>query len=132
MKNQIEGGRPENGGGDEDGEAEDCNEDEGDSAHAGLFTKLLPKLRAKLLRSDTLRVQRLQSLHAHFSALQGSNTLRGSSSGRERGDGRDVTGDGGAPDRLLVEVWVGTMRRVDDQLDAIGFDQIHRVGGGLP
>jgi len=56
-----------------------------------------------LFRSDSLRMQGLQSLHAHFSTLQRGDALRGGSGSGERGDGRDVAADGGAANRLLVE-----------------------------
>src|ERR1700693_2785953 len=67
MENKIESGRTEDGSGDEDGKAEHGGDDERSSGHARLFC------------SDALRVQRLQSLHAYFSALQGGDTFRGGS-----------------------------------------------------
>src|ERR1700686_2041456 len=106
MENKIESGRTEDGSGDEDGKAEHGGDDEWTSGHARLFC------------SDALRMERLQSLHAYFSALQGGDTFRGRSGGGERRNGRDASGDCGATDRFLVKEGVGTVRGVDNQLDA--------------
>src|ERR1700674_4996409 len=86
---------------------------------------------ARSFCSDALGVQRLQSLHAHFSTLQGGDTFGGGSGGGERRNGGDAPGDSSAADRFLVEVGVGTVRRIDNQLDAIGFDQVDRVGAAF-
>jgi len=83
--------------------------------------------RALTPASYSFRVQRLQSLNANFSALQGGDSFGGSAGGGERRDGRDAGGNGRAANCFLVKVRVGAVRRIDDQLNAIGLDQIDGV-----
>src|SRR5215475_11457232 len=72
-----------------------------------------------LLSGDSFRVEMLESLHPYLSPLQGCDTFGGGAGGRERGDGGDAGSHRGATDRLLVEPWLGTVRRVDDQVDSL-------------
>src|ERR1017187_6771274 len=81
--------------------------------------------------SHSLGVQGLQSLDTHFSALEGGDAFGGGAGCGERGDGGNAAGDCGSADRFLVEIRVGAVRRVDDELDAVGFDQIDWVGAAL-
>src|SRR6266481_2281208 len=56
MEDKIKGGRAVDSRGNQEGKTKDCDDDKRGSGHARLF------------RRDALRVQRLQSLYAHFSA----------------------------------------------------------------
>ena len=76
-------------------------------------------------------MQRLQRLHPHLSALEGGYAFGGGSSGAQRGDRRNAGGDGGSANGFFVKIGVGTVRRIDDELDAVGFDQIDGVGSSL-
>src|ERR1700758_3131385 len=79
------------------------------------------------LPSDALRMQMLQSLHADFSPLKSGNSFGGGACSRERSDGRNPRSHGGSPDGLLVEERIGAVRSIDDQLDAIAFNQVDDV-----
>src|ERR1017187_7675025 len=81
--------------------------------------------------NGTFRVQRLQRLHPYFSSLQGGYAFGSGPGGGERCDGWDARGDGGSANRLFVEVRVRAVGRVDDELDAIGFDEIDGIGAAL-
>src|SRR3954469_4082889 len=78
-----------------------------------------------------VRVQLLQCLHIHLATLQSGNALGGSARSGESCYGRNAGGDGGAADRLLVEERVGPLRCVDDQLNAIAFDEIDHIGAAF-
>src|ERR1700751_3983480 len=80
------------------------------------------------LPGDALRVQMLQRLPADFSPLKSGNSFGGGACSRERGDGRNPRGHGGSPDGLLVEERIGAVRCVDDQLNAVAFNQVDDIG----
>src|SRR3954468_21410029 len=76
---------------------------------------------------NSLRVQLLQGSYVDFTSLQRGDTFGSGAGGGQRGDRRDARCHSGAADSLFVEKWVCTLGRVDDQLNAVAFDQIDHV-----
>src|SRR6476646_8484959 len=81
------------------------------------------RMKSNLLFCQALRVQVLQSLHIHFSALQSCDPFGGCAGGGDGGDGRDASGDRGAANSLLVKKRIGAFGGVDDQLNAVALYQ---------
>ena len=73
-------------------------------------------------------MQVLQGLDLDFSPLQGGDALGGSACGGESGDGSNARVDRSPADSLLVEPRFKTGGGVDDELNALAFDQVNYVG----
>src|SRR5208283_1564909 len=76
-------------------------------------------------------VQMLEGVDGDMVLLHGGDAFGGGLGGGERGDGGNAREHGGAADGLLVEDGVLAARRVDDELDALLFDEIDGVGAAL-
>src|SRR5579859_4849816 len=73
------------------------------------------------------RMQLLQGADADFSALQGGDALCSGTGGGQRGDRRYAGSHSGAADRFFVEPGLESRRSIDDQLDALSFDEVDDV-----
>ena len=74
-----------------------------------------------------LGVQALQRVDSDAAALQGGDAFGGSASGGHGSDGGNARENRGATNGLLVEVRILTTRRIDDELDAIAFDEVDDI-----
>src|ERR1700728_2196202 len=73
-------------------------------------------------------MQLLQRAHVHFAPLKRGSAFGGGSGGCQCRDGRDTSGDRSPADGLFVEPRLLAGGCVDDELDALSFDEIDDVG----
>jgi len=64
-------------------------------------------------------------------ALEGGDAFRCGAGCGDGGDGGDAVEDAGAADGFFVEPGVGTLGRIDDELDFFAFDQVDDVGAAF-
>src|SRR6516225_4681796 len=79
----------------------------------------------------SLGVQALQGVYPDLTPLQSCNALGSGARRRQSGDGGNVEVYRGPPNRLLVKPGLEAMGRVDDEVNAIAFDEIDYVGPAL-
>ena len=72
-------------------------------------------------------MQPLECLNLDFTTLQRGNPFGSSARGSERCDGWNATLHGSPANRFFVEVRIGPVGRVDDQVNPVAFDEINRV-----
>src|SRR5438270_12831652 len=75
-----------------------------------------------------IRMQLLQRTDLDFSTLQSRNPLRCRACRRQRRDSRNARHHRRAPDRLLIKPGLLPCGCIDDQLNALAFNEIYDVG----
>src|ERR1035441_4304806 len=73
-------------------------------------------------------VELLEREDAERALLQCCDSFGRSACGCERGDGGNAREYGCAPNRLFVEERLLSAGRIDDELDAVAFDEVDDVG----
>src|ERR1051326_1268388 len=97
----------------------------------GNFTRKWPRRSSSFRRTADIGVpfgvQVLQRADADFSALQRGKAFRSGTGGGQRRDRWNAGRHGGAADRFFVEPRLESRRGIDDELNALSFDEVDDV-----
>src|ERR1700722_4138478 len=80
-----------------------------------------------LVRYDRFPAQFLERVDCDLATLSRGNSLGSSPCRRDRRDRRDPLGHRCSTNRSLIEECVLSVRRIDDELNAVAFDQVHYI-----